>query len=119
MTTRRSRRSVSARGRRRSNLNALFAELAAEYRSDKFPLDYERLTELFAEIERAPESEKEKLRKKDEELAYLIFDMLQIGRDFLKYLGACFIQIEHILWELKKEEGPPPKPGPRPPEPKP
>jgi hypothetical protein len=108
------------RGQRGSILDALFAQLAETRRRGADP-DIDRIAAIYNRINRADAPDKEKLKKKDEELAYKIYEWWTSGEalkkavtDFVDDLLYVLMQIEDILWELKGGEGEYPKPKQRP-----
>lgn len=110
-------------------IKALFSALEQELAKEGFSLDFDCINDLLTQIHLTPiQSEKEKLRQKDQAFVNTIGRLKNhIDRAGWMPQGTAFAfrlviialsQVESILWELKGEQGPPPQPQPpRPPSP--
>ncbi|HEV2689117.1 MAG TPA: hypothetical protein VGV35_11195 [Bryobacteraceae bacterium] len=96
----------------------MFEQLARTRKGSEDP-DIDLIAGLYNKINRTSDPPSEKLLKKDEELAYRIYEMWLSGKSFVNDLLLVLMQIEDILWELKGGEGEYPKPKERPKKPSP
>lgn len=98
----------------------LFDQLGAAVPTSGFQLDLDAVVALIDRIHAVEMDEKEKLRQKDQQLVNLIARLQGVIRNAawmpqgtafaFRIVIAALHQIEAILWELKGEEGPIPKP---------
>ena len=108
---------------------ALLAKLRAALDPSSRCIPDSGVDEILREFHLAPGDEKEKLRQKDQELVNIIAAfqgfiavqgyMPQNTALAFQTLAEMFTLVEGILWELKGEEGEPPKPEPPSPPPSP
>lgn len=102
-------------------LDALFTALEQELGREAFTPDLACIDDLLIQIHQTPvQDEKEKLRKKDQTLVNTIARLQRLVNragwmpqgtaGAFRGVIAALKQIENILWELKGEKGPPPKP---------
>ena len=112
-----------------SSKDKKFERLFAKLKKADPKTDSDKIMKLITELHQVaddPDKKKKLLREKDQKLVDLIQTTGEFGKillqDFAIFLGRLLLTfdcIESILWELKGEEGDPPKPTPPKPTPPP